>query len=156
VGAIRNFIRASRYGNSEFSIGDKPFNVIGGTPADRIGVEADLRAILQTPRGAQMLSQLETRRSFFFFKSDFVVDLTVANNAYAYTGQDAIFVDPNFHPLIQTTIGLVPASTLRILGHELGHAAFGTRDDGPGRMNNVLQNENPIMRTLGQPDRTRY
>ena len=42
-----------------------------------------------------------------------------------------------------------------IEGHELGHAA-GAKDDGPNHMNNVNQNENPIRRDLGLPDRTEY
>ena len=46
----------------------------------------------------------------------------------------------------------------RILAHEFGHAIMG---DGQyefrGAMDNVLGNENPIMRALGEPyDRTSY
>jgi hypothetical protein len=156
LGSIGNFIKGLGSGNSEFTIGDKPFDVIGGTQGNRSQVEADLRAVFQTPRGAQMLAQLETRRSFFLFRRDFVVDLTVTSNAYTYPGYDTLFVDPNFHPVIQTTRGPLPASTLRILAHELGHAVFGTLDDGPGRMNNVRQNENAVMRALGHPERTVY
>jgi Zn-dependent peptidase ImmA (M78 family) len=35
-------------------------------------------------------------------------------------------------------------STGRILAHELGHAVMGTCDCGPGRMRNIILNENPI------------
>jgi len=39
----------------------------------------------------------------------------------------------------------------------LGHAAMGNLDNGPGRMNNVNWNENPVMRQLGDfNDRTSY
>lgn len=90
------------------------------------------------------------------FSKDFVVDLTIVNNAYAYPGGDAIYVDPNFHPVTQTTVGPIAATTRRIIAHELGHAVFGTLDNGFANMNNVNQNENPIMNSLGQPSRTRY
>jgi putative transposase len=61
-----------------------------------------------------------------------------------------------FHPLIASTQGVIPASTARVAAHELGHSIMGTDDDGPGRMNNVRQNENAIMRPLGEPERTQY
>jgi toxin ParE1/3/4 len=53
-------------------------------------------------------------------------------------------------------IGPVPASLQRAIGHELGHT-LGTGDDGPGMMNNVNLNENPIATQLGEPYyRVRY
>ena len=60
--------------------------------------------------------------------------------------------------LLQPTAGPQPASTERIVGHELGHSATGTADDGPNRMNNVNQNENPIVTHLPHPEppRTQY
>ncbi len=48
------------------------------------------------------------------------------------------------------------ATTERILGHEMGHAATGIGDTGPNNMDNVRQNENPIAIELGQPERIRY
>jgi hypothetical protein len=115
-----------------------------------------MAAIFATPRGAQMLAALESRRFLFFFKTAFVVDLRVSNNAYAYPGGNAVYIDPSFHPVIQTTSGPIPATTQRIIAHELGHAVFSMADTGPGRMINVNINENPIMNSLGQPSRTRY
>jgi hypothetical protein len=45
----------------------------------------------------------------------------------------------------------------RIFAHELGHAAMGNMDNGPGGMNNINWNENPVMRQLGDfNDRTAY
>jgi hypothetical protein len=50
-----------------------------------------------------------------------------------------------------------PFTLERIFAHELGHAAMGNLDNGPGRMNNVNWNENPVMRQLGDfNDRTAY
>lgn len=47
-------------------------------------------------------------------------------------------------------------STARILGHEIGHAATGAKDDGPLGMNNVIPNENVIASELGEKIRSRY
>jgi hypothetical protein len=33
---------------------------------------------------------------------------------------------------------------------------MGADDDGPNRMNNINQNENPVARELKEPDRTQY
>jgi hypothetical protein len=85
-------------------------------------------------------------------------DVTVrsaTDNAYFDPADRSINVDPNFHPVTQTSDGPEPAPTSVILGHELGHAA-GWKDDGPGNMNNVNHSENPIRRDLGLPDRIEY
>ena len=60
-------------------------------------------------------------------------------DANPYTG--VIHVDPSFHPTLAVD-GPCPgnyetASTLIVLEHELGHAATGTEDTGPDRMDNV-------------------
>jgi hypothetical protein len=50
----------------------------------------------------------------------------------------------------------IPASICRLLAHELGHAVTGTKDSGPGRMDNVNENENPIVTELGEDPRIEY
>ena len=80
-------------------------------------------------------------------------------NAYYDPFTHTISVDPNFHP--QTHVDcpanpIQPAPTNVILGHEIGHAATGDKDDGPGQMNNVNANENPIRQSLGLPIRISY
>lgn len=85
-------------------------------------------------------------------------DLTIrpaTGTAYSDPRDNSINIDPNFHPVTTTTAGPQPAPTEAILGHELGHRAGG-HDDGPGRMNNVNQHENPVRHDLGLPDRTDY
>ena len=68
---------------------------------------------------------------------------------------NTVFIDPFNNPHLQEAAGLAPASKAAVLGHELAHAA-GHRDDGPGKMNNVIANENPIRTALGEPRRTTY
>ncbi len=85
-------------------------------------------------------------------------DLTVRavdGDAYYNSRDNSINVDPKLHPRVQTADGPEPAPTTAILGHELGHAA-GAEDNGPNKMNNVIENGNPIRRDLGLPDRTQY
>ncbi len=67
-----------------------------------------------------------------------------------------IEIDPNFHPQVRTASGNVIASDERIAGHELGHAVTGTGDTGKNQMDNVKQNENPIVQDLGLSPRTQY
>ncbi len=75
----------------------------------------------------------------------------------SYTNHiDHVYIDPYAHPLENTKIGLMPASTEDLLGHEMGHLATGIMDTGPGNMDNVNANENPIRRELGEPERVTY
>ena len=85
------------------------------------------------------------------------VHLDVKRDAYADDAPSRdVHIDPDWHPTLLTTAGAIPATTTRIIAHEFGHAVMGTRDDGPNRMNNVIENENPIMRELYEPERTQY
>jgi hypothetical protein len=57
----------------------------------------------------------------------------------------------------ETTGGRFVRATLgEILAHELGHALSDAGDTGPGNMDNVNQNENPIITELGMPPRVKY
>jgi hypothetical protein len=67
-----------------------------------------------------------------------------------------IWLDPKFHPYIETDKGWIRSSTKRMLAHELGHTSFGTLDDGYREMNNINLNESPVMRELRYPIRIRY
>ena len=49
---------------------------------------------------------------------------------------------PNCLPLTANRLNL-------LRGKKLGHA-FGTGDEGPGNLDNVNENENPIMEALGE------
>ena len=107
-----------------------------------------------TDRGRQLETTLENSSTTY----------TITNqqngDAYYDPRTHTISIDPNFHPMTfvdtGSSCGVQPAPTDAIMGHELGHAATGTLDDGPGNMNNVNQNENPIRKQLNEPLRTQY
>lgn len=125
----------------------------GAASMEEVGlVERHLVSIFGTPRGTEMLVELESR------KRAFGIDLTEAGVANSdHPGKsNLIHIGIGFHPMIMTTDGPRAAGLIRILAHELGHAAFGVFDDGPGRMRNIRENETPIMRALGYPARTQY
>jgi RHS repeat-associated protein len=139
---------------AEFMIDKENFEVFGAMYMDQVSlIQEDLISIFGTPRGAQMLASLESRPNLTFG-----IDLTEVgvDNSDHPGPSNLIHIDPLRHPIVQTTAGPEAAGMLRILSHEIGHAAFGTLDDGPGKMNNVRQNENPLMRALGYPARTTY
>jgi len=102
-----------------------------------------------TKRGKQLCEILEKSPKDFKIRAD-------QPQAWFDPKTNTINVDPNFHPEIETAAGKQKATTDVILGHEMGHAATGTKDDGDGNMNNVKQNENPIRKELGYPPRTKY
>ncbi len=64
---------------------------------------------------------------------------------------DTIIFDLGFHPNIYTTKGILPASGVRILAHEMGHAC-GCSDEN----SNFKVNENNVMQELGEPLRMFY
>lgn len=79
-----------------------------------------------------------------------------AGSAFYEGSKRTVRMDPGFSPLIYTEEGVVRADPVTILGHEIGHAATKIWDDGPGRMNNINKNENPIREQLQMPRRTKY
>lgn len=43
-----------------------------------------------------------------------------------------------------------------LVAHEFGHEFMGAHDSGPNAMDNVIANENPVRRELGEPERLQY
>jgi RHS repeat-associated protein len=87
----------------------------------------------------------------------YTITTTDAGGSAFYEGsRRTIRIDPGFSPLIYTEQGIMRADPVTILGHEIGHAATKTWDDGLGRMNNINKNENPIREQLHLPRRTKY
>ncbi len=120
-----------------------------GPPATQSALRGAYGIVKATRRGRELCEILEQSTTTFIIRGD-------NSEAYFDPSTNTINVDPSFHPDTATPNCMVPATTDSILGHELGHAATGTADDGPGNMNNVNQNENPIRRELLYPPRTAY
>lgn len=125
-------------------------SVVGGTPQQRREMGDVVRRVLSTPRGATMRERAQAT-----YRQERVV---VGNNniAQGSHARGEARIDPNFQPVVSTTAGPQPMSREAVVGHELGHVVMGDRDNGPNRMNNVNRNENPIRRSLGEPERTKY
>lgn len=129
-----------------------PVDVSGGTQEQRSAVRDAASNVFNTERGQELAGTLnEQNRTVPIVINDDNINSSVN---LPLIGQ--VNVDPSSHPVIETTAGPQAASTERIIAHEVGHFVTGTRDAGPGRMDNVRQNENPIVRELGEPERTRY
>ena len=121
--------------------------VLNYSPGSQQTLEPVVQAIKQTSAGRALINRLEV--------SPAIYTINVTNQKTAYEQGQQVFVDPTFHPAINTNKGQKPASTLRILAHELGHLT-GSLDDGPGRMNNVNRFENPIACPVEGYMRTTY
>ena len=145
------------------NVGGVWVNAYGGTADQRT---AELGAFTQdvttTDRGKAMLSALQGRKSGLFglwgSPKPFDIIQMAGGGSYSYTGGQAIMLD--YHDVgagYTSASGGGTYSLQRIFAHELGHAAMGNLDNGPGDMNNVNWNENPVMRQLGDfNDRTTY
>ncbi len=153
-------------------IGDLPVDIIGGTPEERRTIDQAVNNILtKSARGRVIRARLESRHVGWLTGGG-VKPLEVGighwggSNAPlggSFTpdvGKGALEIDLDQYG--DTYIAgneLAGYSNERLVAHELGHA-FGTYDEGglPNPwMRNVLENENPIMRELGDlRDRTSY
>ncbi|MGI0134793.1 MAG: RHS repeat-associated core domain-containing protein, partial [Candidatus Micrarchaeaceae archaeon] len=135
---------------------DKTVKIKNATEAQTASIRNMLYKIAQTPRG-EFLSELAVN-------SKITVTINVndqhADDGYLIGTKGTVDIDPNFHPKISTTVGVIRATTIRVLAHELGHAITGALDDGPNNthMHNVNENENPIVTHLNPPEpaRTAY
>jgi RHS repeat-associated protein len=123
-----------------------------GSPAGVAALKKAYQNIKKTPRGSVICSTLEQSPDTYYITDSDPYNL---HGDYYHRKSKTANVDPNYHPLLPTTNGPQPVSTEAALAHELGHG-LGPRDDGPGRMNNVNQNENPVRGALGEPLRTGY
>jgi RHS repeat-associated protein len=145
------------------NVGGVWVNAYGGTAGQR---SAELAAfsqdVTQTDRGKAMLSALQHRKSGLFGlwggPKPFDLIQVASRGSYSYAGGQSIMLD--YHDVgagYPSASGGGTYSLQRIFAHELGHAAMGNLDNGPGQMNNVNWNENPVMRQLGDfNDRTAY
>jgi RHS repeat-associated protein len=136
--------------------GIKPVYAQGGTAEQRARVMDSVDQIFSTPRGAELKNIIEG--PWYWFGSPKIINIVDSNSADSgsYIPRLDMSINPDWHPNVATSEGIVPASTTRMVAHELGHIVTGIYDDGVGNMNNVIANENPIMNYLGGPSRTSY
>jgi len=133
----------------------------GGTVEERTAALAAMGDVFtKSAHGATELQALESRTTLFGAVKPF--DLVLAKNkagSYTYLGSQGMVLD--FRQIGKgAKLFANPGGgfTLqRIIAHELGHAAMGVDDIGPKSMDNVIRNENKIMRELGDTnDRIAY
>jgi len=149
-----------------------PVVAYGGTAQERgDALTATNDVLTRTDRGKSMLQALKNRVESHWFGSDTVkpLEIIIVHNSsglYSEAGQNYIWL-----PIGKGANGQVggpypsaiPGGTIsyqRAIVHELGHAALGVMDVnwlGQRNMMNVLMNETPAMRQLGDlNDRNRY
>lgn len=122
--------------------------VFFGQKQDRLDVRRAIRNVLDTPRGQDFVQKME---------EDGRRPTVILNNLRKNEWEGGIvYIDPHSVVPIRTTAGVIPATLERRIAHEFGHAIMHAHDAGPNRMNNVIENENPIMRSLHEPERTEY
>jgi len=113
-----------------------------------------LEQVRRTRRGRELYDILDQRRETYKIRQYRPGD--VCSLCYNPRTRE-IIIDPTSRPIIETPQGFTSASSARILGHEMGHAATGASDyTGPEPGTNTIQNENPIASELGEPPRSRY
>jgi uncharacterized protein RhaS with RHS repeats len=152
-GACHRRIRENNRGveRANPSLTRLPITISGGSASERSAVRDALNRVLQTERGSEM-----SRKAMETSRQEKIEVVSGAENVGASPSAGVAFIDPAFAPPTATTAGAIPATTERVVAHELGHSVMEADDDGPNRMNNINQNENPVMRELKEPDRTRY
>jgi RHS repeat-associated protein len=119
--------------------------------------------VKNTPRGEEICRALEASSDIYMIdiaangplRKDPNMALRDQPSYVDYANNRAWF-DPMAKPLMNTTLGLQPASLEAQMAHELGHLATKVRDTGPGRMDNINMNENPVRKALGEPLRVTY
>jgi RHS repeat-associated protein len=133
-----------------------PIRVTGGTYGERKEMRREVKRGAETPRGKELVKMIKDRGD------PVTLHVTKENSAHSDQGPGGknVYVDPKFHPQINTTKGIIPASTVRIIFHELGHAVAGAggAEQTAGAMDNVMQNENPVANALvpSEPSRINY
>lgn len=105
-----------------------------------------------------MFGQLRMREeNWWIFKSVKPFDVYLSNIPSQTSSQFPQFIHINPDQVGQSyrssgPTGYDSLTYERLTAHELGHAAMGTLDSGPLRMENVWRNENPVMQQLGDPN----
>ena len=128
-----------------------PLPVLGSTPERRERVAKARDRVFSTPKGREM-----RKRAEHTFQQE-RIRVTDTGDARVPAGSLEIHVNPDFADSkaseVITAQGFMKSSLEAILGHEMGHLIMNDNDDGPNDMNNIINNENPIRRSLKEPER---
>ncbi|MFA5162846.1 MAG: RHS repeat-associated core domain-containing protein [Elusimicrobiales bacterium] len=129
-------------------------SIIGGTELQRLAMQIVLNRVFRTRRGRELEDMI--RGPWYRHGHPISLEINCAGVLGA-TG-DTIFIDSAeaLRLSIETSSGPRIPSLTGIVAHELGHAVTGTRDTGINMMDNVSQNENPIIQELGFSARIKY
>jgi RHS repeat-associated protein len=117
--------------------------------ANQEALQDALNILKSTERGYDLWQQLDLSPMIYVISDKY-------DNMSRAWGRN-IYLDPNYHPPIDTTCGKQKSPTEVVLGHEFGHAVrgdiFPTAAD---ELQNIIDNENPIRQELSLPLRTQY
>ncbi len=128
----------------------------GSSPSAASALDRAYKKVKKTPKGRELCETLENSPDDYILTDKANNFLQRGDKASYSAAFKTIVVNPNYHPILNTVAGPQRASTAAVLGHEIGHAATGAGDDGPGDMDNVSRNENPVRDALGLSRRTSY
>lgn len=126
----------------------------GGTTEERAQVAVAVNQMLSTPRGQEMLVNIEGP----WYEHGSPQTLTIDDYGIdeATIGINALTINLDINVWVPGVNGNFKLSLPAIIAREMGHSLMGDDDDGPCRMNNTIKNENPVERSLGLPVRTAY
>jgi RHS repeat-associated protein len=128
--------------------------IIGSDPMATTALTTAYNQVANTPTGAALINALENSPILYLITNN---PLTPGAN-YFDPYNNIISVDP-YSPAqihVNNACGSEAGSTFIALAHEIGHAATGALDNGPGGMGNITLNENPIRLENNMPLRTDY
>jgi RHS repeat-associated protein len=133
---------------------ESPVMINGGTSQEQAQVIAAVNQIFSTPRGQEMLAQIEG--PWYTHGNPQTLNINDYGGDEAVAGSNELSVNPDANVWVLGANGKFKLSLPAIISHEMGHSLMGDLDDGPCDMNNTIKNENPIERALGLPIRTAY
>jgi RHS repeat-associated protein len=133
---------------------ESPVMINGGTSQEQAQVIAAVNQIFSTPRGQEMLAQIEG--PWYAHGNPQTLNINDYGGDEAVAGSNELSVNPDANVWVLGANGKFKLSLPAIISHEMGHSLTGDLDDGPCDMNNTIKNENPIERALGLPIRTAY
>ncbi len=118
-------------------------------PANQEALQDALNILKSTERGYELWQQLDLSPMIYVISDKY-------DNMSRAWGRN-IYLDPNYHPPVDTTCGKQKSPTEVMLGHEFGHAVRGDIFPTPAdELQNIIDNENPIRQELSLPLRTQY